>query len=70
MTATLPWLAHLARHELEMLVTELARDLEQRPPSVEKHRAEAGLGCWRVVAETYGSVADVIDGPADDQHEG
>jgi hypothetical protein len=55
--ATLPWLAHLSRHELEMLVTEIARDLAERPPSESKHRAEADLGCWEVVADAYGSVS-------------
>jgi hypothetical protein len=55
MTATLPWLHHLSRRELELLVSELVRDLEQRPVSVEKLRAEAGLGCWETVAECYGA---------------
>ncbi len=56
MSATLPWLHHLSRRELELLVSELVRDLQQRPASVERSMAEAGLGTWQVVAETYGAV--------------
>ena len=56
MSATLPWLHHLSRHELELLVSELVRDLQQRPSSVERFTAEAGLGAWRTVAEAYESV--------------
>ncbi|GAB2466336.1 hypothetical protein [Xylanimonas ulmi] len=67
--ATLPWLAHLSRRELELLVTELARDLAERPRSIQRFRAEADLGCWRAVAEAYGSVGEHgthDDGAADD----
>ena len=64
MTATLPWLVHLSRAELEMLVTELIRDLDERPASVQKDRAWDGLGSWNAIAETYGAFAD--DEPTDD----
>ncbi|WP_425956984.1 hypothetical protein [Xylanimonas sp. McL0601] len=64
--ATLPWLAHLSRRELEMLVTEIAHDLADRPASAQKDRAEADLGCWQVMAETYGSVEKLAAAAEDD----
>jgi hypothetical protein len=61
MTPTLPWLKHLTRSELEMLIAELVRDLEERPASVQKNRAWSGVGSWNAIADTYGAVADGED---------
>lgn len=66
MTATLPWLKHLCRIELEMLVTELVRDLEERPASVQTNTAWAGLGSWAAIAETYGTVGGDDEAVGDD----